>query len=342
MSDAVVEGPYLSDLLAQPAAVRATLAGLKAAPGMPLRAHGFRLVVLTGMGASYHALIPLQRALLRAGVTAFAMETSELLPLCKALLREDVLLVAVSQSGRSAETVRLLEEARGRAFCVGVTNDPASPLGQRADTLVELQAGSETSVSCKTYVATLAALDWLGSVLLEDETRSGSEDWQAIAGWMESYLSEWRGHVAHIMDECRGAAAVAVVGRRDSLATAGTGALILKEAARLHAEGMSSAAFRHGPIEAVSPSHLTVIVEGSAAVSELHQRLAMDIRRAGGRAVLLSARSADPAYRLPAVAGAAAAAAEILPVQMMTLAFAALSGIEAGRFRHASKVTVVE
>lgn len=342
MNEAIVEGPYLSDLLAQPEAVRATAAGLKRPPGRPLSARKFRLVVLTGMGASHHALIPLQLALLRAGVAAVTLETSELLPLGDALLREDVLLVAVSQSGRSVETVRLLEEARGRAVCVGVTNDPRSPLGQRADGLVLLQAGRETSVSCKTYVATLVALDWLARALLEDESGFGAEDWHAVAGWMENYLSDWRGHVAHIMEECRGVDAVAVVGRRDSLATAGTGALILKEAARRQAEGMSSAAFRHGPIEAVSARHLTVILEGGAAVSELHQRLAADIRRAGGKTVMISAHSAIPAYRVPPVLGMAAAAAEILPVQMMTLAFAALAGIEAGRFQRASKVTVVE
>jgi hypothetical protein len=55
----------------------------------------------------------------------------------------------------------------------------------------------------------------------------------------------------------------------------------------------------------------------------LHQRLAADIRRAGGRTVLVSAQSATSAYRVPPVAGAAVVAAEILPLQMMTLACAA-------------------
>ncbi|MGQ9919638.1 MAG: hypothetical protein ACUVS7_19770, partial [Bryobacteraceae bacterium] len=120
------------------------------------------------------------------------------------------------------------------------------------------------------------------------------------------------------------------------------GALILKEAARIHAEALSAPSFRHGPIEAVDQDALTVILEGGPVFRERHLRLAMDIVRAGGRSLMVSASSERSALRVPSWAGYPGTAAEILPLQMMTLACAALRGIEAGRFRHAEKVTTVE
>jgi glucosamine--fructose-6-phosphate aminotransferase (isomerizing) len=127
---------------------------------------------------------------------------------------------------------------------------------------------------------------------------------------------------------------VFVIGRGASLATAGTGGLILKESVRLSAEGMSSAAFRHGPLEMTSPSVLTCICRGHGAAISLHESLDRDIRLAGGRVVWLDAPPELPEYLAPVL--------EILPVQMLSLALATLRGEEAGRFRHASKITTKE
>src|ERR1017187_3779303 len=73
----MVEGPYLRDILAQPRALEDTVAGLCDAPWLADLA-GFDRIVLTGMGASYHALHPLHIQLVEHGFHAVAYETSEL------------------------------------------------------------------------------------------------------------------------------------------------------------------------------------------------------------------------------------------------------------------------
>lgn len=175
------------------------------------------------MGASFHALLPMQRMLLSAGVPALALETQELLALYAALPRRDVLLVAVSQSGRGAEMVRLMRELPPNCPCAAVTNEPGSPLAQRAQWTVELRAGRENSVSCKTWINTLAALDWLCRRLLELSTGSLTSEWSLVGSWMRGYLAGCESHVAELAAELRGISHVTVVGRGDSLAAAGTG-----------------------------------------------------------------------------------------------------------------------
>ncbi|MFQ3568547.1 MAG: SIS domain-containing protein, partial [Aggregatilineales bacterium] len=75
-----------------------------------LRRRELDQIVLTGMGGSYAALFPTHVKLTKSGIRSWAVETSELLYDYRELLTERTLLIAVSQSGRSVELVRLLEE----------------------------------------------------------------------------------------------------------------------------------------------------------------------------------------------------------------------------------------
>ena len=118
------------------------------------------------MGSSHHGLVPLHLRLVEAGLAPVTVESSELLHYQQALLAEGTLLVLVSQSGRSAEILRLLETVRGRGVAtLAVTNTADSPLAREATATVLTHAGEEATVSCKTYLAAQMALAWLGEVL---------------------------------------------------------------------------------------------------------------------------------------------------------------------------------
>ena len=135
-------GTYLTDLVAQPRAVADTVAAL--APLPELARLRERKVVLTGMGGSYHILQPLYLRLVAAGIGCVLVETSELLYSQPALLAPGTAVVVVSQSGRSAETVRLVE--RDGLDIVAVTNTAGSPLAERAATVIHTRAGEEAGV----------------------------------------------------------------------------------------------------------------------------------------------------------------------------------------------------
>lgn len=343
----ILEGAYLRDLLAQPLAVADTAEGLRALPPLPITRAlaNRRRIVLTGLGSSFHGLHPLTQRLVRAGHTAVMIETGELIQAQAALLNEHSLVIAVSQSGRSVELLQLLDlvGSRGaRPYLLGVTNTPDSPLARRADALVPLRAGAEFSVSCKTYLASLTALAWLGEELTGGNTEGLLRDAAPVACALRDYLARWREHVTQLAVEFSGLSQLFLLGRGASLAAVGTGALILKESTRFHAEGMSCPAFRHGPFEMISPGLQALVFAGETTTLALNQRLVRDIRAAGGQARLVGEDSAQAEpFHLPAVPEPWRPLWEMLPVQMLSLALAALAGREPGRFERASKITTI-
>lgn len=345
-ADSVIQGAYFRDILDQPAAIERTLHGLRATPELhaiaaSLATGGFRRILLTAMGGSLHALYPLHLALTEAGFICQMEETSELLRYQPAILGPNTLVIVASQSGRSAEILTLLDHANG-ATILAVTNYGDSPLAQRAHATVLMAAGVESSVSCKTYLATLVALRWLAAELTGASSASVMDALARAAEAARSYLDRWRAHVDFFAERLARTRQVFLAGRGDSLATARYGGLTLKESAHFPAEGMSCAAFRHGPFEVVAPRVFVLIFTGDVRTAGLNRLLAADIRQAGGDAELIDFDAAQPAFRLPAVPEAARTLLEPLPVQMMSLVFAARDGREAGNFVHLTKVTVVE
>src|SRR5206468_4923984 len=93
-------------------------------------------IVFTGMGGSYHTCYTPVTLLGEAGIAAVMVDAAELLHFRRPILGSDTVLVAVSQSGESAEVVRLLqapEWPRGRPFVASVTNGPDNTVARAAD-----------------------------------------------------------------------------------------------------------------------------------------------------------------------------------------------------------------
>jgi len=342
-----IEGAYLRDILDQPRALDDTLAGLDTPRSLrsiaaKLQRGGFRTVVLTGMGSSFHALHPTNVALIDQGFTAIMIETAELVHYKKRLFDPKTLIVAVSQSGQSAEMVRLLEINRRRSPIIAVTNTEDSPLAKAVDATILTRAGQEFSVSCKTYVCALMGLEWLTSLLCDRDLSRVREQMKHDCPSVREYLSDWKQHVQSLSRLLERTRHLFLVGRGSSLAAVGTGALIVKEADHFHAEGMSSASFRHGPLEMLNDEIFVLVFAGDSPTRDLNERLLDDIRQQNGRTELVGEDSTLAACKLPVVHRSFHPILEILPVQMITLALAAQMGREPGRFELATKVTTRE
>ena len=341
-----IEGPYLKDILDQPRSLDATLSSLDCPKELMVLAEklnggAFRAVILTGMGSSFHALHPLNLELVRHGFTSFMVETSELVHHQSRLLDRSILVIAVSQSGQSAEVLRLLEMNQGKAPVIAVTNTPNSTLAEKADAAIATAAGKEFSVSCKTYVTALMGLTWLGTFLVHGNMQNVRAELSDASRMVQIYLNDWERHVASFAGLLNEVRQIFLVGRGASLAAAGTGALIIKESDHFPAEGLSSASFRHGPFEMLRNGTFVLAFAGEHPTRELNEKLVRDIREQAGRAELVG-EDTIPCCALPAAPVTLRPILEILPAQMITLALAAQVGREPGRFELARKVTSVE
>ena len=340
-----LSGTYLNNLLEQPRAVRDTATGLTHLPELDgliqhIRSGRFRRVVLTGMGGSYHLLHPLHLDLTAGGFPSIMAETSELIHYMTSLLSSDTVVIAVSQSGASAEIVRLVE--RQEPYLVGISNTPGSPLVQRSRLAILTRAGEEGGVACKTALTSLAALYWIAQHFRARDLVAARCVLDHAADACGSYLERWQAHVQWLKDSLKGVQRAFIVGRGPSLAAAGLGAMLQKEAAHFHAEGMSSAALRHGPFEMLGPDSFVLVFEGNSDVHRLHDSLVRDVVQTGARAALCGTSVADGPFALPVTEPALRPMLELLPAQMMSLTVSYLQGREPGRFERITKVTTLE
>jgi glucosamine--fructose-6-phosphate aminotransferase (isomerizing) len=157
-----------------------------------------------------------------------------------------------------------------------------------------------------------------------------------------AYLSGMPGYLETLEKRLQEVTYLVLAGRGTSLAAAGTGGLIIKEAAHFPAEGMSGAAFRHGPLDMASPQTFVLVYEGLEPTRLLNRTLVTDIQKAGGLAALVESSPDRGVFHLPAVPALGLPIMEILPAQMLSVALARLHKHVPGQFTWGSKVTSIE
>ena len=217
-----------------------------------------RVVVTCARGSSDHA----------AAYGKYLIETRLGLPVAsigpsvasvyKAPLKLDgALFVAVSQSGRSPDLLRLTEAARaGGAYVVCMVNDEESPLAALADLFIPLCAGPETSVAAtKSYLTAAFAFlqmvaHWQGDAALQRHV-------EATPAWLEAAAQlDWQTALGGLAK----AQGLYVIGRGLGSGAAAEMALKFKETCRLHAEAFSAAEVIHGPLELAGPDFPAIVL----------------------------------------------------------------------------------
>jgi glutamine---fructose-6-phosphate transaminase (isomerizing) len=343
---------FMTEIAGQPAAIRraaaaaADQAGVVAALGHELRVR--ERVVLTGMGSSYDACYPAATRLAAAGVLAMMVDAAELLHFRLDALGPETLLVCVSQSGESAETVRVVRELRDRGerpFIAAVTNGPASTLARLADRNLDTRGGEEHGPSTVTFAATLVVMAALSRSLAGREPAPAA-DAEVAAEAAERLLADPEDTARSLAGWLGARPVLALLGRGESRAAAEMGALTLKEAARFPAESLQAAQFRHGPLELAGPELAAIVFASEAPTRSLDIRLAGELVAAGAGVLVISPAGAAPDGAAGIATGELAegisSAVSIVPVQLLSWALARSRGLAPGTYTIASKVTTHE
>src|SRR3954447_3184755 len=285
---------FMAEIAGQPGAIRraADAAAVQvdeiAACGHELRCR--TRVVLTGMGSSYDACYPAATRLAAAGVLATMVDAAEMLHFRLDALGPETLLVCVSQSGESAETVRVVCELRERGdrpFIAAVTNGTGSTLAQLADRNLDTRGGEEHGPSTMTFAATLVMMAALTRSLAGGEPAPAA-DAEAAAVAAGRLLDDAQVTARALAEWLGDRRVLALLGRGESRAAAEMGALTLKEAARFPAESLQAAQFRHGPLELAGPRLAVIVIATEPRTRDLEPGLAAELAAAGAAVLVVS------------------------------------------------------
>ncbi len=346
--------PFIAEIAGQPGAVRRAANGLTdQLPTLERLAEEAvgKTLIFTGMGSSYHACYPAITRLGAAGIAAVHVDSSELLHFRRNLLGPSALLVAVSQSGESAEVVKVVEEAAGErgptVLCI--TNGTTNTLTGLSDLALDTRVGKETGPSTMTFGAALVLVAAAGRVLagVDPHTveREIHGDAEAAAAAIEHLLEQ-----TVLPDELAtwfdGRPHSVILGRGSARAAAEMGALTLKESVGLPIESLETAQFRHGPLELAGPDLAAIIIATEPETRGLDLGLADELVQAGAGVLVVVEDGEGPSgatcIELGRLDRGLAPAVSIVPAQLLAWKLAVLNGRPPGSYIRASKVTTRE
>jgi glucosamine--fructose-6-phosphate aminotransferase (isomerizing) len=305
------------------------------------------------MGSSLFAAYPAQAYLTAAGIRAITWETAELLHHHLKILRQDTLLVAVSQSGETVEIARLLKRLPRKMSLIAVSNVEASTLARRAALLLPMMADHQRTVSTKTYSCSVAVLMYLAAAIAGKPHAPITQTLKRVIDAQERILEGHAVDTPPTLEFFDAPPYVALMSRGADLASVYEGALMFKEIARLAAEPISAAQFRHGPIEIINPTHRYVIFarqgpgRKGGKTARFLIKLAEDIRSHGGKVLLFSDMPLEDMtnvllIRVEPLRLGLGTLVDTVHIQLLAHDLAVRSGHAPGEFRIAEGVTRVE
>ena len=358
------EDYMLKEIHEQPAALQATLSGRLHAGGavdlseVELALAGVERVAIVACGTAYHAGLLGKHAIERLARLPVEVAVASEYRYADPIGDEKTLVVAISQSGETTDTLAAVEAARGFGGRVlAITNTQGSLITREADAVLLTRAGPEVGVAAtKTFLAQVAALNLLalelartGETVPEEELLELGRDLRRAPEKVEEALGMLEGReeeAARIFEEARCAL---FLGRGPSHAVALEGALKLKEISYLPAEGHPAGEMKHGPIALVDERCPVVAVLGEGLVREktlsnVEETLArganvIAIAREDDGAARRTSRIVLPVPRAPEMLGPFVCS---VPLQLLAYRVAKDRGLDVDKPRNLAKSVTVE
>jgi glutamine---fructose-6-phosphate transaminase (isomerizing) len=303
-------------------------------------AHALRgEVVIVGSGSSLFVGELFALALRRRAVVAHALAATE------ARLDHGAYsgrtTVAISQSGRSSDLLEALEVLKP-ASLVALTNQPQSPLGEKADVLIDVGAGAERAVPASKSVSGTVAIALWAAALHDTWPERGESSLRDAAQMVHAWLDG--DGVTGVEEAGRTLAtghSTVFLGSDYGLPIAREAALKLKEAAYLHAEGMSAGEFRHGSIAMVDAA-TTVVGIADADALEAVARPLRELEGTGARRYTIGMSLGDLPRLGPELDVAFNTLGWLVAAQLLALYASRARGIDADAPRGLTKALVDE
>jgi glucosamine--fructose-6-phosphate aminotransferase (isomerizing) len=277
------------------------------------------------------------------------------------VLNTKTLVVAISQSGETMDTIMAVRHAREQgARVLAVVNTHGSTIPRESDAVLYTHAGPEVAVaSTKAFLAQITACYLLGLYLAQlrgnkfpDEIREDLEQLQAMPDKIRAVLAD-EGQVRTVARTMTEEPTVLFLGRHVGYPVAMEGALKLKELCYIHAEGFAAGELKHGPIALVEEGQpVFIIVPSPRGRDVLHSKVIsniQEVRARGARTLVIAEEGdddvipfADVVFRVPQTPTLLAPLVTVVPLQVFACELATAKGLDVDQPRNLAKSVTVE
>ena len=367
--EAAEKGGYehfmLKEIMEQPAAVKAAIAprlheGRVRLDDFELTAEQLRSInkiVITACGSAYYAGCSGRYAIERLCRIPVQVELASELRYSDPMVDEHTLVLVISQSGETADTIAALKECKSRgATVLGIVNVVGSTIAKLADHTLYTWAGPEIAVATtKGYTTQLAVL-YLFALYAADKL--GKID-AARYGALVHELMELPRRIQQTIDMNPGIPALAgkyhesralfFIGRNTDYAAALEGALKMKEISYLHAEAYAAGELKHGTIALIEEHQPVIALCCNRALMEKTLSNIVEVKSRGAEVLALTFRNnqkilsaADDLLFIPEVDPLFSAAVEIVPLQLLAYHVARENGCDIDKPKNLAKSVTVE
>lgn len=367
--DVAEKGGYpdfmLKEIHEQPRVVRDTLAGRLTNGVLTIDELGLSLEELTlidrvyiiACGTSYHAGLVAKQLIEGWARIPTEVEVASEFRYRNPIITPSTMVVAVSQSGETADTLAAIRDARIKGAKVfGITNVIGSPVARESDGVIYTKANKEIAVaSTKSFLGQVVSLTLLSMVLAQAkgklntaQTRLLFRELADTADMIEQILSDTT-DIDEAARACKDAASALFIGRGMGASISYEGALKLKEISYLHAEAYAAGEMKHGPIALLDEGFPVIAV---ATSSPVYDKVLSNIQECKARGALVVAiategdteisKYADYVIYIPKVRDYLSAITASVPLQLFARSIALLRGCDVDQPRNLAKSVTVE
>jgi len=315
-----------------------------------------RRFILTACGTAFHAGLVgefLFEHLARIPTeTEYASEFRYRNP----IIEDDTVVISISQSGETADTLAAVEQAKERgATVLGIVNVVGSSIARATDAGIYLHVGPEIGVaSTKAFTAQVAVLTML-AIELGRRRHIGSDE---AARYIKE-LSEIPGKISRILEQSGHIKKIAAaninknnwlfLGRGVNYPVALEGALKLKEISYIHAEGLPAAEMKHGPIALIADDMPAVFIATAGPQYDKIMGNISEVRARGGRIIVVATEGdknigkfTDHLITIPPATELLQPMLTVVPLQLLAYHAAVLKGYDVDKPRNLAKSVTVE
>ncbi|MFC7581108.1 glutamine--fructose-6-phosphate transaminase (isomerizing) [Schaalia naturae] len=353
----------------QPAAIAATLAGRCDADGRlaldevripEAILRGADKVVVVACGTAFYAGLVARYAIEHWCRIPVEVELASEFRYRDPVVTEKTLVVAISQSGETMDTIMAIRHAREQgAKVVAIVNTPGSTISRESDAVLLTHAGPEIAVaSTKAFTAQITATYILGLYLAQIRGNKFSDE---IQDYMDK-LALVPDKVQRILDRAEsvrqvartmtGATSVIYLGRHVGYPVALEGALKLKELCYIHAEGFAAGELKHGPIALIDEGQPVIVVVPTPRRPELHRKVLsniQEVRTRGARTIVVAEEGdssvdaySEVVFRIPPAPTLYLPLLDVVPLQLFACELAGAMGHDVDQPRNLAKSVTVE